>query len=125
MIEKPLAGREAGPPKFAADDGRHGCRFVEALAASALGVSLRDLRAAGRGSAATAFARQIAMYLAHVALGESLSAIARHFQRHHTTVGHACARVEDRREHAPTDRLLECLEAAVKRWKSLDKEDGA
>jgi hypothetical protein len=125
MIEKPLAGREAGPPKFAAEDGRDGCRFVEALVATALGVPLAQLRAAGRGGAAHAFARHVAMYLAHVTLGESLSAIARHFQRHRTTVGHACARVEDRREHPPTDRLIDCLEAAVKRWKGLDREDAS
>lgn len=46
----------------------------------------------------TARARQLAMYLAHVVLGHSLTEIARAFGRDRTTVSHACGLIEDLRD---------------------------
>ena len=89
------------------------CRQIESLVGSAFSVPLHDLRAASRGPATTAFARQVAMYLAHVELGLSLSIVATQFGRDRTTVSHACGRVEDRRDDPAVDRALFCLTAAI------------
>ncbi len=89
------------------------CRDLEALVGSAFAVPLHELRAPGRGRAAAAFARQVAMYLAHVELGLTLSIVAMHFGRDRTTVAHACGRVEDRRDDPVVDMALFCLTAAI------------
>ena len=96
--------------------GESACRFLEGIVAAALGIDLGEMRAAERGRASTAFARQIAMYLAHVHLGLSLSQVGRNFGRDRTTVAHACARVEDCRDNSQTERILGCLEMAIDRW---------
>jgi chromosomal replication initiation ATPase DnaA len=73
-----------------------------------------------RGRSRVAFARQVAMYLAHVAFGLTLTTVGRAFGRDRTTVSHACALVEDARDDPEIDRTLELLEAIVKRLASLD-----
>jgi len=93
------------------------CRFVEALVATALGIGVSAIRAGGRGSAAEAAARQMAMYLAHVELGLSLSRVGASFGRDRTTVAHACARMEDRRDDPRFERMIACLEAALHHWR--------
>jgi chromosomal replication initiation ATPase DnaA len=85
--------------------------------AGALGVSVTELRADHRGRAPAAFARQTAMYLAHVHLGLSLSEVGRSFGRDRTTVAHACACVEDSRDDPKVERVLACLELALERWR--------
>jgi chromosomal replication initiation ATPase DnaA len=60
-------------------------------------VEIADLRAPTRAWPQAAFARQVAMYLAHVVCGLSLTAVGTLFQRDRTTVAHACGVVEDRR----------------------------
>jgi hypothetical protein len=92
------------------------CRFIETLVAAALHISLEEVRDRSRGRAAAAFARQTAMYLAHVHFGLSLSEVGRNFSRDRTTVSHACARVEDSRDNPGFERVLICLEAALDRW---------
>jgi chromosomal replication initiation ATPase DnaA len=92
------------------------CRVVQGLVSTALGISLAELRAHSRGRAATAFARQTAMYLAHVHFGISLSEVGRTFGRDRTTVAHACARVEDRRDDPTFECILGCLESALDGW---------
>ena len=69
-----------------------------------------ELRAPSRRAAAVAFARQSAMYLAHVALGLSYSAVGALFRRDRTTAAYACQLVEDRRDDPAIDRLLQTLE---------------
>ena len=66
-----------------------------------------------RGSPPSAFARQVAMYLAHVACGLSLTEVGRLFARDRTTVAHACTVVEDRRDEMPFDRALDLLEGVM------------
>lgn len=61
-----------------------------------------------------ALVRQVAMYLAHVALGRSLTEAAALYGRHRTTAAHACEIVEDLREHPAFDRALVELEHAVR-----------
>ena len=104
----------AGEPGEESADGV--CRFIETLVSTALGASLTELRGANRGRAPAAFARQTAMYLAHVHFGLSLSQVGRNFSRDRTTVSHACARVEDSRDDPKFERVLTCLEAALDRW---------
>lgn len=92
------------------------CRVIQGLVCTALGISLAELRAHSRGRAATAFARQTAMYLAHVHFGISLSEVGRRFGRDRTTVAHACACVEDRRDDPKFECVLGCLESALDGW---------
>ena len=101
------------------------CRFIETLVSTALQVSLADLRCKSRGRAPTAYARQTAMYLAHVHFGLSQSEVGRIFGRDRTTVSHACARVEDSRDNPRSERILCCLEAALERWQKNFPGSGA
>lgn len=66
-----------------------------------------------RGSATIASARQVAMYLAHVAGGMSLTLVGQHFGRDRATVRHACQCVELRRDAAGFDDVLSCLEVGL------------
>ena len=76
-------------------------------------VDIGDLQSATRGSPRAAFARQVAMYLAHVVCGLSLTEVGTLFARDRTTVSHACSVVEDRRDDPELDGRLEHLERAV------------
>lgn len=82
--------------------------------ARALSVPIAELRAPTRRRAPVAFARQVAMYLTHVAFGFSLSAVGRHFGRDRTTAAHACRYIEDRRDDPNFDLMLDRLERAVR-----------
>lgn len=84
-----------------------------AAAAAAAGVPLDALAAPGRRRARVARARQLAVYLHHVALGASLSACARLFARDRATIRHACARIEDLRDDARFDEAAARLGRAV------------
>jgi chromosomal replication initiation ATPase DnaA len=86
---------------------------MEAAVASAFGIPLATLQAPSRGSAPVAFARQSAMYLAHVALGLSYTDVGRAFGRDRTTAAHACRLVESRRDDPRLDAMLGSLEQAL------------
>lgn len=88
---------------------------VESAVAAVFTVPMVELRAQTRSRARTAFARQVAMYLAHVVCGLSLTEVGALFGRDRTTVSHACAVVEDRRDDPGFDCLMEHLERAVPR----------
>jgi len=77
------------------------------------GVRPADLHHTTRGRAKVAQARQVAMYLAYVACGPSLTDTGRLFGRDRTTVAHVCSVVEDRRDDPLFDRALDLLEWAV------------
>jgi chromosomal replication initiation ATPase DnaA len=76
-------------------------------------VAIGDLAASTRRSPRSAFARQVAMYLAHVVCGLSLTEIGTLFRRDRTTVAHACSVVEDRRDDPDLDARIDHLEHAV------------
>ena len=76
-------------------------------------VDVGDLQSETRGSPRVAFARQVAMYLAHVVCGLSLTEVGTLFARDRTTVSHACTVVEDRRDDPELDGRLGHLERAV------------
>jgi chromosomal replication initiation ATPase DnaA len=88
-------------------------RLVEAAAASATGVPAPALRDRFRGNRANALARQTAMYLTHVAFGMPFTHVGICFGRDRTTVRHACALIEDRRDDPGIDLALEALETGL------------
>jgi len=88
-------------------------RAIESVVAAVFEVDARELQARSRGSARTAFARQVAMYLAHVACGISLTDVGALFGRDRTTMSHACSLVEDKRDDPDLDCRLEHLEQAI------------
>lgn len=92
------------------------CLQAMFVVAAAFHLPLDGLRSSTRGAADVAFARQVAMYLAHVSLGLSLTDVGRHFDRDRTTVAHACRTVEDQRDDAGIDAILSCLEATLNVW---------
>ncbi len=67
-----------------------------------------------RGRARIALARQVAMYLGHVACGLSLTAVGRVFDRDRSTVAHACKRIEDKREERDFDAAIQMMESSVR-----------
>lgn len=94
---------------------RHARCVVEQAVAMAFQVPLRELRARTRRRAPIAFARQVAMYLAHVAYGLTLTEVGILFTRDRTTVAHACGLVEDRRDDPIFDIFLDHLEISIVR----------
>jgi chromosomal replication initiation ATPase DnaA len=73
-----------------------------------------DLWSGTRGRPRVAFARQVAMYLAHVGCGLSMTEVGQIFARDRTTVAHACGLVEDLRDDPSFDRSLELLEGVLR-----------
>lgn len=116
LCEGPCAGTpthrypDAGSPTAAERIER---LVIEQTVAQVFGVANCDLRRSTRGRAHVARARQVGMYLAHVACGLSLTDVGRVFERDRTTVSHACGVVEDERDDPTFDRVLELLERAV------------
>jgi chromosomal replication initiation ATPase DnaA len=84
------------------------------VAGFALRVAPDQILDPGRGSADAAFARQVAMYLCHVAFELSLARVAVAFGRDRSTVAHACHAIEDRREEPHFDRWIDSLEAMLR-----------
>lgn len=76
-------------------------------------VASTELWGGTRGRPRVAFARQVAMYLAHVACGLTLTEVGQVFCRDRTTVAHACCLVEDLRDDPAFDRSLELLESVL------------
>ncbi|MYZ48370.1 helix-turn-helix domain-containing protein [Propylenella binzhouense] len=125
MTDLDIAGRPGrGGRDDSAGEVASGCRAAETLVVAALRVRRDAVRARRRGTAKESAARQIAMYLAHTSLGFSLSAIGRQFGRDRTTVAHAIARIEDRRDDPAFDRLLDYLSAALELWVSAFQSGG-
>lgn len=83
---------------------------IEETVASVFDVDVEHMRLPSRGPARVATARQVAMYLAHVVCGLSLTEAGALFERDRTTVAHACHVVEDRREDLDFDRAIALLE---------------
>ena len=86
---------------------------AERTVSIALDVSLDALRAPTRRTAPVAFARQVAMYLAHTVWGVSQADVAERVRRDRSTVAHACRSIEDRRDDPDLDRRLNAMEALL------------
>lgn len=87
--------------------------IVDELVARTYRMPRSALYADTRCRKTVAFARQVAMYLSHVALSYPLKDIAGHYGRDRTTVAYACRVVEDRREEEETELLINSLESAL------------
>lgn len=88
-------------------------QVIDPAVAAVFEVDVNQLRMSTRGSTRTAFARQVAMYLAHVVCGLSLTEVGMLFARDRTTAAHACRVIEDRRDDPELDGRLEHLELAI------------
>ncbi len=105
----------ASPPKRACRPRLPGDHAIfrdglEMAVAAAFNLPVAALRTRSRGRAEAAFARQCAMYLAHVVLCLNFGAVGRLFDRDRTTAAHACKQVEARRDDPGLDRKLQTLE---------------
>ena len=89
--------------------------LVQAAVAHITGVALKDLCATTRRPPKVAFARQIAMYLSHIVFKISPAEVARIFGRDPSTVTYALGRIEELREEPDLDRMLDWLEAMLRR----------
>ena len=88
----------------------YACNDAIALVAREKNVSVRMLTHRSRCRKQTALARQLAMYLAHVVLGRSLTEIGDAFGRDRTTVSHACGLIEDMRDDPAFDEEVTAFE---------------
>ena len=85
------------------------CHWVAFCVARDFDLDAASLFASSRGAPRAAYARQVAMYLAHVEFALSFETIGRAFGRDRTTVSHACRVVEDGRD----DIWIDCRVAAL------------
>ena len=99
----------------AVDPVRHTAlaRLAEVTVAAVSHVPAASLRNPNRGRRPVALARQTAMYLAHVAFGLTFTRVGICFGRDRTTVRHACALIEDRRDDPTVEFGLSALEAGL------------
>lgn len=95
-----------------AGDDRAAAAVVD-IVARRRDVPLAQLLHRSRCEAGVAEARMLAMYLVHVVLSRSYSEVGNAFGRDRTTVAHACARIEDRRDDARFDDEVAALEAEI------------
>ena len=86
------------------------CHGIAGLVAAEFGLDAAAVTSSTRGAPRAAYARQVAMYLAHVGFALSFETIGRAFDRDRTTIAHACRLVEDSRDDARLDRRLAALE---------------
>lgn len=106
-----LARRRAAPAQRVAN-----------LVASTKNIQKSLLFNNSRCHADVALARQLAMYLTHVILQQSFTAIGLAFGRDRTTVSYACALIEDMRDDPHFDAEVCHLEALLERGEALHHE---
>lgn len=97
------------PPQASRHTNR-AVRHAAALVARQADVDISMIFSSRRCRVNTARARQLAMYLTHVVLGETLTDIGLAFGRDRTTVSYACNLVEDMRDDVEFDRQVTKLE---------------
>lgn len=97
-----------------AEHDRARAQLARQAVAFSTGVPVEAVNALTRGTAQAALARQMAMYLAHVAFEMSLARVAQAFGRDRSTVAHACAKIEDLRDDAAFDSSLDDLETSLR-----------
>ena len=90
--------------------------ILRAMVSAAFGLPAQALDGDSRGRADVAFARQVAMYLAHTRLHLPYVVAGQLFDRDRTTARHACRQVEERRDDPRVDAIVDYLERAVDIW---------
>ena len=113
------------PPRVRRQRRRLPDRFVRLMVEQAVSqvflVASTELWSGSRGPRGEVFARQVAMYLAHVSCGLNLIETGHLFGRDRTTVAHACKVVEALRDDGHFDRSLELLEGVIRGLSPLYK----
>jgi Bacterial dnaA protein helix-turn-helix len=105
-VQLPSENASATPPS----SPERTCHWVAFCVARDFGMDMAALFAPTRGAPRAAFARQIAMYLAHTGFEQSFETISRIFDRDRSTVSHACHVVEDGRDDIWLDCRLQALD---------------
>jgi chromosomal replication initiation ATPase DnaA len=93
---------------------------VIAMVSREKGDPIRLLVHVSRCRAETARARHMAMYLAHVVKGISLTSIGAAFGRDRTTVSYACGQIEDMRDDTVFDAELDRLETLLTNMEAME-----
>jgi chromosomal replication initiation ATPase DnaA len=115
MMKSAAAQVEEQPAASPLSLEREQAWLVQAAVAHITGVALKDLCATTRRPPKVAFARQIAMYLSHIVFKISPAEVARIFGRDPSTVTYALGRIKELREEPDLDRMLDWLEAMLRR----------
>nr|WP_316653229.1 helix-turn-helix domain-containing protein [uncultured Gellertiella sp.] len=89
---------------------RHACKVVRQMTGEMLSFTGERVQIRRDRRRAQCHIRQIAMYVCHVSLRIPQTDIALAFGRDRTTVGHACAVVEDRRDNVAYDEFVAAVE---------------
>lgn len=100
-------------------------RLAVGMVEYAMGLAPNSVLEQKRGSASTAYARQLAMYAVYVGFGISLARVASAFRRDRSTVAYACHQIEDRRDDPALDAWLDSFELALKQAAQLMADEAA
>ena len=95
-------------------EDRQRAELVSLIVAHTFNVTPVDLRMPTRQRGKAAVARQVAMYICHVTLGQSFRDVGEFFGRDRTTAAYACKVVECRRDQREFDDLIRRIEVAVR-----------
>lgn len=121
FAHSPSPDRSGAEPAVLSAASRRGypdvADVIEQMILRAFNLPVRTLRSPSRGPATIAFARQVAIYIAHVEFGMTLTAASSLFGRDRTTGAHACRLVEDRRDDRKIDATIEAIERAIIKWR--------
>lgn len=92
---------------------RQAALLAAAVVGYATGIAADAIVAPSRGGHGSATARQIAMYLTHIAFSMSLARVASAFGRDRSTVAYACHQTELLRDDPALDAWLDTLEGTL------------
>ncbi len=93
-------------------------RIAKEIVCEGYGIQHADLHSDSR-EAHLVFARQTAIYLAHIVGQLTLNEVAAIFRRGRSTISHACINIEDRRDSPVFDLQLDYMEKRMR--KRLDE----
>lgn len=100
-------------------------RLAVGMVEYALSLAPNSVLEQKRGTASTAYARQLAMYAVYVGFGISLARVAGAFGRDRSTVAYACHQIEDKRDDPALDSWLDHFDVALKQAARLVEEHAA
>jgi hypothetical protein len=110
QAEEASAGAGEGRREELCTPLRQACKVVRQMTAELLTFTVDRVQIRRERRRQQCHARQIAMYVCHVALRIPQSDVAYAFGRDRTTVRHACAAVEDRRDSPAYDDFVGAVE---------------
>lgn len=101
-------------PKKADERWMSDCEAVIDIVSAFFNVSSKDIRNSTRSIASVARVRQVGMYVAHTVLQIPMKHVGRCFVRDRTTVQHAVTLIEDLREDAEFDGIMDQVDRLVR-----------